>query len=92
MPKNKSNKGEIVIYQTAKKEIDLKVRLKNEAIWLSQTQIVDLYKKDQSVIYRHIKNIFTDDEVKKESNMQKMHIANSDKPVIFYSLELHSKI
>jgi len=37
---------------------------------------------------RHINKIFKDDEVDKKSNMQKMHIANSDKPVSFYSLDV----
>ncbi len=36
---------------------------------------------------RHIKNIFKDGEIKEKSNMQKIHIAESDKPVIYYSLK-----
>ncbi len=85
---NEKNRDEILIYKTSNKEVGLKVYFKDEAVWLSQSQIVELYGKDQSVISRHIRNIFSDEEVDKKSNMQKMHIANSDKPVAFYSLDV----
>jgi hypothetical protein len=70
--------NKIVVYED--REIELKVSLENETIWLTQKQIVELFQKDQSVISRHINNIFKDGEVDEKSNMQKMHIANSDKP------------
>jgi hypothetical protein len=88
MQKNKLNKGEIIIYQISKKEVELKVRFEKESVWLNQAQIVRLFNKDQSVISRHIKNIFRDGEIDEKSNMQNMHIANSDKPVTFYSLDI----
>ncbi|OHE14370.1 MAG: DNA-binding protein, partial [Sulfurimonas sp. RIFOXYB2_FULL_37_5] len=53
-----------------------------------QAQLCDIFEKDQSVISRHVNNIFRDNEVDEKSNMQKMHIANSDKPVSFYSLDI----
>jgi len=49
---------------------------------------IKLFNVDQSVVSRHLKNIFTDKEVEEKSNMQKMHIANSDKLVTFYSLDV----
>ena len=52
-----------------------------------RTQMVELFDRDQSVISRHINNSF-DEEVDKESNMHFLHIANSDKPVAFYSLDV----
>jgi len=69
-------------------EIELKVSVENENVWLTQKQIVELFQKNQSVISRHISNIFKDNEVDEKSNMQKMHIAKSDKPVKFYSLDI----
>jgi hypothetical protein len=45
-----------------------------------------LFEVDQSVVSRHIRNIFKDGEVDQKSNMHKMHIAHSDRPVTFYSL------
>jgi hypothetical protein len=38
-------------------EIELKIALKNETLWLNQKQIVELFDKNQSVISRHIGNI-----------------------------------
>jgi len=55
--------------------------LENETVWLTQEQIVNLFQRDQSVISRHINNVFNEGELDRESNMQKLHIANSDKPV-----------
>lgn len=52
---------------------------------MKKAQICNIFEKDQSVISRHIKNIFKDEEVDGKSNMQKMHIANSDKHASFYS-------
>ena len=78
---------EIVLFETKDKEIRLSVPIENETVWLSQTQMVELFDRDQSVISRHINNSF-DEEVNKESNMHFLHIANSDKPVAFYSLDV----
>ena len=68
--------------------MELKVSVENETIWLTQTQLCNIFEKDQSVISIHINNIFKDNEVDEKSNMQKIHIANSDKPVSFYSLDI----
>jgi hypothetical protein len=80
------DKNNIVIYEDG--ELELKIEFDGETVWLNQAELVYLFDKDQSVISRHINNIFKDNEVDKKSNMQKMHIANSDKPVNFYSLDI----
>jgi prophage maintenance system killer protein len=79
---------QIVIYQTESGETQIDVRLEQETVWLSQAQMVELFGRDQSVISRHIRNSFADGEVAEKSNMQKMHIANSDKPVALYDLDV----
>jgi death-on-curing family protein len=86
--KNKKITKQTLVYQAKDGAIELKADLKNQNIWASQAQIVSLFKIDQSVASRHIKNIFKDGEVDTKSNMQKMHIANSDKLVAFYSLDV----
>ena len=68
--------------------LQLPVALENETVWLSQAQMVTLFGRDQSVVSRHIHNVFKDGELDEGSSMQKMHIANSDKPVVFYSLDV----
>lgn len=81
-------KKEIVIYQGKDGKIELRGDFRRETIWATQAQIVELFNIDQSVVSRHIKNIFKDREVDQKSNMQNMHIANSDKPVVLYSLDV----
>jgi len=72
----------IIIYQSG--EIELKIFVEDETIWLRQDEISLLFEKDRTVITRHINNILKDNEVDEQSNVQKMHIANSDKPVKRY--------
>ncbi len=81
-------KGKIAIYRNKDKTIQLEVKLKRETVWLSQEQIAKLFKTERSVITRHLGNIFRSNELDEKSNVQKMHIANSDKPVAFYSLDV----
>ena len=81
------NNNEIVIFETEDKNVTLSVSVDQETVWLTQAQMMELFERDQSVISRHINNAFKE-ELDKESNMQKMHIANSDKPVAYYSLDV----
>lgn len=78
--------ADIAIYETQQGEIQ--VQLERDTVWLDQSQMIGLFDRDQSVISRHIRNVFKDGELETESNMQKMHIANSDKPVVYYSLDV----
>lgn len=80
--------NEIVLFETEDKSVVLPVAIENETVWLSQTQMIELFGRDQSVISRHINNVFKDDEADKKSNMHFLHIANSDKPVAVYSLDV----
>ena len=82
-----SNKGEIVMYQPDE-TIRLEVRVEDETVWLTQQQISDLFLRDRSVINRHINNVFKEGECDKESNVHFLHIPNSDKPVMYYSLDV----
>ena len=50
--------------------------------------MAELFDRDVSVISRHISNIFKENEVDKESNLHFLQIANSDKPVAYYSLDV----
>ena len=87
MINNESTKGEIVMYQPDE-TIRLEVRVENETVWLTQQQISDLFLRDRSVINRHINNVFKEGECDKESNVHFLHIPNSDKPVMYYSLDV----
>lgn len=72
MAKQGFSKGEIVIYQNSKKEVELKVRLERETIWLNLNQIADLFDTDKSGISRHIKNIYQSGELKRSSTVVKI--------------------
>ncbi len=79
--------NEILIYQDDGRP-SVEVRLADETVWLTQADMVMLFGRDQSVISRHIRSVFAEGELAQESNMQKMHIANSDKPATFYNLDV----
>jgi prophage maintenance system killer protein len=78
----------VVIYRGVNGEIKFNADLSRETIWATQAQIVQLFNIDQSVVSRHINNIFKSGEVEEKSNMQKMHVANSDKLVNLYNLDM----
>lgn len=63
--------SEILFYKTANQEIKLEVLIQNETIWLNQKQLCELFGRDKSVISRHIKNIFKDNELDKNSVVAK---------------------
>ena len=79
-------KNEIVIFDN--QNIKLEVNMKDETVWLNQMQMAELFDKDRTVITRHINNIFKEGELDKKTNVQKLHIPNSDKPVTFYNLDV----
>ncbi len=85
--KNGISKGEIVIYQTKDKKVQLEVKLERETVWLIQADIAILFRTERSVITKHLRNIFNSKELDEKSNVQKMHIPFSDKPVKFYNLD-----
>ena len=64
--------NKIVIYQTEDGQTQIDVRLEDNSVWLTQSQMADLFQKDQSVIARHINNAFKDGELE-ESNMHFLH-------------------
>ncbi len=59
--------SEFLIYQSEDGKTQLSVVLENETLWLSQKQITDLFGKAKGTISEHIKHIFADGELAKES-------------------------
>lgn len=80
--------GEIVVYEAEDGGARVDVRLDRDTVWLSQEQMGRLFGRERSVITKHVRNVFTESELKEESNVQNLHIAGSDKPVGFYSLDV----
>ena len=81
--------NQIVIYQTDDGQAVIDVRMENETVWLTQAQMTVLFQKDQSVIARHIANVFKEGELDKNSNMQILHNTFSKyRPTTIYSLDV----
>ena len=80
--------SEILIYKTEDNQTEVEVKFEQDTVWLSQSQITELFQRDRTVITKHINNIFKEGELDEKSNVQKMHIANSDRPVVFYNLDV----
>lgn len=78
---------QIEIYQTKDKQAQIEVKFENDTVWLTQEQLTKLFERDRTVITKHINNVFKEGELDTKSNVQKMHIAKSDKPVTTYSLD-----
>lgn len=84
-----TNNSQLVIYKAPDGTMSIDVTVQNETVWLSQGQMAELFGKDQSVIARHISNVFKEGELEKESNMQILHNTLSKfKPTKVYSLDV----
>jgi len=78
----------IIVYQANNGAIELPVDAPTQTFWATQAQIAEIFDIERSVATKHINNILKDKEVDEKRNVQKMHIAHSDKPVAFYSLDI----
>jgi hypothetical protein len=82
------SQNEIILYQP-NDSVKLEVRLEDETVWLTQAQMAELFDKNQSVIARHIANVFNEGELDKQSNMQILHNTLSKyKPTQIYNLDV----
>ncbi len=86
--KKKVFNNKVIIYQTKSGAIELRGDFSKDTIWATQAQIAEVFGIERSVVTKHINNLFKTKEISEKSNVQKMHIANSDKPVAFYSLDM----
>ena len=79
---------EVVIYKSRDGKAQMEVNLRDDTVWLSQSQIAILFDTDRSVITKHISNIFKSEELTSKSNVQKMHITGAFKPTNYYGLDV----
>ena len=66
------NKSSIEIYHSPEGNVELNVKLENDTVWLTQGQMAILFDRNQSVIARHISNIYKEGELDKESTYAKI--------------------
>ena len=80
--------NQIVIYQTDNGQTVIDVRLENETVWLSTSQMSLLFDREESNLRRHIINVFEEGELPRENNVHFLHVNGVKKPVPFYSLDV----
>lgn len=82
------NNKDIVIFETADKIISLPVSVISDTVWLSANQMAVLFERDEKTIRKHINNVFTESEVDRENNTQKMRVDGVKQLVPFYTLDV----
>ncbi len=65
-------KSEIKIYKTPEGKTSIEVKLEKDTVWLSLNKMAELFERDKSVISRHIRNIFKEGELKRNSTVAKI--------------------
>lgn len=83
-----NEKYEVVKFEQDNLVLDVNISPNEDTVWLSKEDMSILFDRDRSVISRHIKKIFEEKELVEKSNVHFLHIAHSDKPVPFYSLDV----
>lgn len=87
------DQSEIVIYQPDE-NLQLQVRLENETVWLTQVQMVALFQSSKGNISEHIKSIFEQGELDRNSTVRKIRTVRKEgnrmveREVEFYNLEM----
>lgn len=69
---------EVEVYQSEDGSLSLDVSIKNDTVWLSQKQLVDLFGRDKSTISRHVNKVFSEGELEKDSVVAKYATTGSD--------------
>lgn len=80
-------KNEIILFED--QEVKLEVNIKDDTVWLTQTQMAELFGKAKSTINEHIKNIYLEEELTQSETMTKFGNSEfSDKPTNYYNLDM----
>lgn len=83
-------KAEIILYQSEGANVPVQVRYMNETLWMPQREIADLFGTSKQTISYHMRNIFGDGELDKESVVKEILTTASDGKnyrVMFYNLD-----
>jgi len=83
-----TNSSNFLFYADASGNISVQVMIGEDTVWMSQKGMSEVFETDRTSITKHIQNIFFEEEVEEKSNVQKLHIAGSDRPVVYYSLDI----
>ncbi len=75
---NNPRNGEIIIYENAEGQSRVSVRVEGETVWLNQAQMVDLFQSSKANVSEHIKHIFEEGELEKDSVVRKFRTTALD--------------
>jgi len=85
-------KGGIALYQTADGKANLEVKLDNDTVWLNAEQMAKLFERDRTVIQRHIRNIYSEEELDRDITCAKFAHMGVDNDQVyktdFYNLDV----
>ncbi len=73
-----NEKNEIVMYQPEGGEFHIEVRVENESVWLTQAQMAELFNSTRNNVTLHLKNIFKEKELDKDSVSKDFLLTASD--------------
>ena len=83
-----SQTGDRFLVYGADVGLRIDIRYEGDTLWMTQAQIGSLFGRDVSTISRHIANVLEEGELEEQSNLQKVQIAQSTRPVTLYSLDM----
>ena len=81
-------KYELIKFEDGDFSLDVNVSPNEETVWLNAQEMADMFERDYKTILKHINNVFLEKELDKLSNSQKMRLTGSDKPTIYYNLNV----
>ena len=81
-------KYELIKFEDGNFSLDVNVSPDEETVWLNAQEMADMFERDYKTILKHINNVFLEKELDKLSNSQKMRLTGSDKPTIYYNLNV----
>ena len=83
-------KNEIVLFETADREVSLQVQMQDETVWLTQEQMSQLFNTARSSIAYHIGNIFKEGELEKDASVENFDRSNNkaSRPPLYYNLDV----
>lgn len=77
-----------LVYQSNEYDVSVNAFVQDESIWMTANQMALLFDKDEKTIRKHINNVFTEGELQRENNTQKMRVDGVKQPVAFYNLDV----
>jgi hypothetical protein len=94
------NGGEVILYEAPDGQVRVDVRLERETVWLSLTQMAELFGRDKSVIFSYLRAVFASGELERQAtvaknattrlpdNIQKVHSGVSKTAIVSSRLDL----